>query len=209
MNLNARLFYQERLERLRHQLGDGSAIIAAGRPASRNFPANRYPFRASSHFLYFVGQSIAGALLTVGPEGAKLHVPRPTDSDRLWHGEGTDLTAITTRIGVAVGYVDQLPDVATAMTIPCMDYETNLALTKRLGRPIEKGTVHAYDEPLASAMVTLRLCHDELAIQEIRKAASATTDAHRVALQHIEPGVSCQRIWALMQAEFDPESHYQ
>lgn len=202
MKLSVQPFLQGRIERLRKQLGEGSGLIAAGMPASRNFPANLYPFRASSHFLYLVGASIAGALMHLTPDGAKLYVPRPTDSHRLWHGEGEDLAVISESIGTEVGYVDQLPNIALAMTIPCMDHETNARLTTLLGRPIQKGVFHSLDEPLMTAMVNVRLRHDDLAIQEIRSAAEATVEAHGLAQRSIRPGVSCHEVWALMQAEF-------
>ncbi len=42
---------RQRRQRLA-QLRQTPVILWSGRPLSRNFPANRYPFRASSHFLY-------------------------------------------------------------------------------------------------------------------------------------------------------------
>ena len=41
------------------------ALFASGFSAPRNFAANRQPFRAESHFLYFVGRAIEGAALLV------------------------------------------------------------------------------------------------------------------------------------------------
>ena len=41
----------------------GPVLFAAGLPRARNYAANRYPFRAASHFLYFVGEHLAGAAL--------------------------------------------------------------------------------------------------------------------------------------------------
>ena len=41
------------------------ALVPAGAPTPRNYAANTYEFRASSHFLYFVGLPIPGAMLLV------------------------------------------------------------------------------------------------------------------------------------------------
>ena len=40
---------------LRAHLQGRKVILYSGQAPARNFPANRYPFRASSHFLHFVG----------------------------------------------------------------------------------------------------------------------------------------------------------
>ncbi|MGB5631349.1 MAG: aminopeptidase P N-terminal domain-containing protein, partial [Waterburya sp.] len=36
-------------------------ILWSGSPARRNFAANKFPFRASSHFLYFAGIPVIDA----------------------------------------------------------------------------------------------------------------------------------------------------
>ena len=48
---------------LSRRLGGAPILVSAGRAPSRNYPANRYPFRASSHFLYLVGEAMPGAAL--------------------------------------------------------------------------------------------------------------------------------------------------
>ena len=48
------------------------ALLIAGHSRPRNFQHNRFPFRAESHFLYLVGQSIEGAALLIEPSGATL-----------------------------------------------------------------------------------------------------------------------------------------
>ena len=52
----------------------------------RNFANNPYPFRADSHFLYLVGQSIEGAALVLDPAGDVLYVPPPDPEQELWTG---------------------------------------------------------------------------------------------------------------------------
>src|SRR5690242_9560261 len=76
------------------------AVVSAGTSPPRNYPANTYDFRASSHFLYLVGASLPGAVLLLdGAAGrAELFVPPPAPDDALWHGElpsSADLLAIT------------------------------------------------------------------------------------------------------------------
>lgn len=51
-----------RRERL-SQLVDFPVVLWSGRSRARNFPANTYPFRASSHFLYFAGLPLENAAI--------------------------------------------------------------------------------------------------------------------------------------------------
>ena len=58
-------------------------VVAAGVAPARNYAANTYDFRASSHFLYLTGLPLAGAQLLLVPEAdgapsrAELFVPPP------------------------------------------------------------------------------------------------------------------------------------
>jgi Xaa-Pro aminopeptidase len=45
------------------QLIDFPVVLWAGTSPPRNFPANIYPFRASSHFLYFAGLPLENAVI--------------------------------------------------------------------------------------------------------------------------------------------------
>jgi hypothetical protein len=61
------------IDNLKHQLKirreklaklcDYPVILGAGSPISRNFAANHYYFRASSHFIYFTGISLPNAAI--------------------------------------------------------------------------------------------------------------------------------------------------
>src|SRR5215208_7879282 len=64
--------FAERRKRLIKRFS-GPAIIASGLPRPRNFRANRYPFRAESHFLYLVGVPLQGAALVIDPGCATLY----------------------------------------------------------------------------------------------------------------------------------------
>ena len=54
------------LQQRRVSLGDRLAtpvLLWSGSALPRNFPANQYPFRASSHFLYFAGMPLQNAVI--------------------------------------------------------------------------------------------------------------------------------------------------
>ena len=58
---------RRRLRQLMAQAGLERGVIASGLPQPRNFAHNLYPFRASSHFLYLVGEPLEAALKSVIP----------------------------------------------------------------------------------------------------------------------------------------------
>src|SRR4051812_15110333 len=80
----------------------GPALLLSGLPRARNFPANLYPHRASSHFLYFVGDASPNAALLFADGGAKLFVEPPDPDDALWHGPRPALSELEAAHGLPV-----------------------------------------------------------------------------------------------------------
>jgi Xaa-Pro aminopeptidase len=59
----------------------------------------------------------------------------------------------------------------------------------------------AVDEPLADALIELRLVHDQAGIAGLREAAQATTAAHAAGLRAIRPGIRESVVRAAIEAE--------
>lgn len=179
-----------RRHRLAEHLGDVPALLAAGAAQPRNYPANAHPFRASSHFLYFVGLAVEGAWLLIdGPE-ATLFVTPPAADDELWHGPTPSFAALGEAIGCDVRPRDELEralrgrDVAT---IPVQDLATRGAQESLLLRSLEHPSER--DEALMDAIIALRLVHDDAAIAGLREAAAITEAGHRAAMAIARPGI--------------------
>ena len=104
---------EQRRAKIQAALSPGqAAVITAGLPQARNFPANHYPdFRASSHFLYLVGQHLPMAILLVTHNAATLYHPPPTRSGALWHGVEKSLREISAEIGCEVTPLNQLQSI--------------------------------------------------------------------------------------------------
>lgn len=138
-------------------------VLWAGQPVARNFPANTYPFRASSHFLYFAGRPLPGAALLLEGGKATLFMDDPSPGAALWHGPTPSPAAQAEAIGAQAVYpLADLPQrTASAVTLP-----TNLT--------------QATDQEMAlvQALVNLRLCHDDWALAEMRFAAQVSVQAH-------------------------------
>jgi Xaa-Pro aminopeptidase len=147
-------------------------VLWSGQAASRNFPANVYPFRANSHFLYFAGLPLAQAAIRL--EGGKLTLFMDDTSPEaaLWHGPTPSRAQIATAIGAMAAYPYQhlkacLPG---ATTLPA---QANLAGMAPGPRP---------SSGLVEALVALRLHHDVAALAEIKLAAAVSVTAHQVGM---------------------------
>jgi Xaa-Pro aminopeptidase len=195
-----------RRERLAGRLGRRPALIASGRPRPRNYAANAYPFRATSHFLYLVGLPLRGAYALFDGEGFSLFVEPPSREGALWHGPEPGLSELAAAVGCPVRGRDELEPAlaalgaATVATLPAPDRETCADLSLLLGRDVRPDALSPLDEPLADAMIALRLVHDEAAIAELRAAAAATAAAHEAGMKATRPGLRETAVRAAMEA---------
>lgn len=167
----------------------GPALFAAGLPRSRNYRANRYPFRAASHFLYFVGEHIPGAALLIAEGKATLFAEPPEPDDALWHGPRPSFAELREILAVdAVRPLAEIDDALRAAgsavaTLPTNDAASCAWLSQRLGRAIGpcSGPALAEGSPdaaLADAMIDLRLRHDRAAVDQLRAVGELSAAAH-------------------------------
>lgn len=197
-----------RRARLAQTLGDVPALVVAGSPRARNYPANRYPFRAESHFLYLLGAPLAGAALLVADGRSTLFAVPPADDDALWHGEAETFDALRARTGVdAVESIERLPAALAGeravATIPSNDDVTAAWQSQLLGRTIaarSAARVEGVDAVLADALIALRLRHDEAALAQIRRSVEATVRGHHAGARATRPGVREAAVRAAIEA---------
>lgn len=165
---------RDRRQRLA-QLFDPPVILWAGCSSPRNFPANTFPFRASSHFLYFAGLPLENAAICLESGQMTLFMDEASPGDALWHGEMPSCAEIAQIIGAnAVLPMAEL-QLVDAATVAVQDTTTKLLQSQLLQRPI---ALQGIDLELARAIASLRLTHDSAALEEIRKAAAVTVSAH-------------------------------
>jgi Xaa-Pro aminopeptidase len=184
---------RQRRQKIQAALGtDVCAIIPAGAPSARNFPANHYVgFRASSHFLYVVGQHLPYAVLILTRAESILFNVEPSKSGALWHGEEKSFSQLSQELGCQVNPLRQLTETLAqfknTLRPPSIQAETRLKLIEWTGRDFDQKLDHV----LIEAIVNARLIHDEEAIQQLRYASKLTY------LSHIE-GIKASRMakWA-------------
>jgi Xaa-Pro aminopeptidase len=103
-------------------------ILWSGRSIPRNYPALTYPFRASSHFLYFAGLPLENAAIRLESGKLELFLDDADPSSTLWHGEMPKRAEIAELIGADAAFpMAQLKARATnAATIAVQDSWTQL-----------------------------------------------------------------------------------
>jgi Xaa-Pro aminopeptidase len=166
---------------------DRPIILWSGAALPRNFLANTYPFRASSHFLYFAGLPLRNAALRLADGAVELFWDEPSPKAALWQSLPPSRATIAEQIGATAHYpFAALEQHSTgAATIPSPDPGTRQGQEAILGRSVGLGN-HLephFDRSLAEAIVSLRLVQDEFALGEIRKALTVTIAAHQAGMQ--------------------------
>jgi Xaa-Pro aminopeptidase len=159
-------------------------ILWSGCPCSRNFPANTYPFRASSHFLYFAGLPLSNAAIRLMEGKLELFMDDETPASILWHGPSPTREQVAQQMGADAAFpLAELPARAgEAATIAVQDAATRQQQTQLLDRPIATWEPEGIDCQLAEVIVQLRLCHDSGAVAEMRQAAAVSVAAHQAGM---------------------------
>ncbi|MCP3136409.1 aminopeptidase P family protein [Pyxidicoccus xibeiensis] len=194
-----------RREHLARALGSTPAVLASSRPRPRNYAADQFPFRASSHFLYLFGLAAPDGMGFYDGQGWTLYLPEPGPDDALWDGAVPGFAEIAERTGCTVRARAQLPAALkgrAVATLPTPDLETCMEVAGLLGREVRPGKLLPLDEPLAEAMVALRLRHDDAAVAQLRKAAEVTAPAHLAGMRATRPGLLEAVVRSAMEAEF-------
>ncbi len=196
-----RATFRERCERLDRRL-PGPKLFASGFSRPRNFAHNPYPFRAESHFLYFVGVALEGAALLVDGDDTAVYVDPPNPDDALWFGPRPRLDELARTLEMDVRPLDELSPGEGAALLPPQDPETAFFLSDLVGRDVEScggDVLDGLDAALADAVIALRLLNDDAAVAQLRLAAEATQAAHRAGRDATRPGVREASVRAAME----------
>jgi Xaa-Pro aminopeptidase len=165
---------------------DFPAILWSGGHSPRNFAANVFPFRASSHFLYFAGLPLLNAAIRLEAGKLELFIDDPKPGNALWHGEVPKRDRIAAEIGADAAYpMAELPErLVGAATIAVQDASTWTQQTQLFDRMVLPQILpQGVDLELAKAIATLRLTHDQGALIELQKAADVTVEAHKAGMK--------------------------
>ncbi|MGB8686667.1 MAG: aminopeptidase P family protein [Microcoleus sp.] len=183
---------------------DFPTILWSGSSISRNYPALKFPFRASSHFLYFAGLPLENAVIRLESGKLELFLDDALPSSTLWHGEMPKRDEIAELIGADAAWTmaelklrssSRAPLTANAATIAVQDSLIQSQQSQILDRPLTPSKSPAgIDLELTKAIISLRLTHDPASLAELRAAAAVTVEAHTAGMAatrtaQIEAGV--------------------
>lgn len=161
------------------------AILWSGGSSSRNFPANTFPYRASSHFLYFAGLPLEDAAIRLEGGKLELFIDNPPPGSALWHGEMPARDRLAEIIGADAAFpLEKLSSrAANSATISVQHPPTQTAQSNILNRQVFPANKPAgIDVQLTKAIIALRLSHDEAALTELKQAAKVTVKAHKAGM---------------------------
>ena len=167
------------------QLIDFPVLLWSGTAKPRNFAANIYPYRASSHFLYFAGLPLENAAIRLEDGRLTLFKDDTTPEEALWHGPTPTREEIAAQIGADAAYpLNELGDRANGVAMLGEEDETVQSLQRAM---LQRGIVIPRHRPsgnkaLEKALVKLRMIQDEGALARIRDAIAVTTDAHKAGM---------------------------
>lgn len=171
---------QRRIELAR--LIEYPVVLWSGNANGRNFPANKLPFRASSHFLYFAGMPVINAAIRLDAGKLELFMDDPPPEATLWHGTTPSREEIGKAVGAEATYpLAELARTTEAATVAVQDLATYQRQREILNRTV--GLSDERDLQLAKALVQLRSRHDELALAELRQSAAVSVKAHRAGMR--------------------------
>jgi len=166
-------------------------VIFAGRARSRNYPANTYPFRAGSNYLYYGGPSMEGGAWVIEPgndgeSGCTLLRPPSSLDDAVWVGEAPSDHELAEVAGIPPQSVEDPenlknlidPAESAAFSPPCPVTRKEIADWGLLD-PREDEILHIVD---------MRLQKDEYELAAMRRAADVSVAAHLAAMKAARPG---------------------
>ncbi len=204
--------YVQRRERLLRLL-DRPLVLLAGGEISRNYPANPYPFRADSNFLYFFERPEPGAAAFFDPSDltVTLFLPERTVADALWHGALEPFGEARERHQVhqvlpVEGLEASVALLAKGRAVDALavaDWKT----TRRAAALVMQDLAFDDDQKVGRwevlrALATLRLKKDAVELRHIAATAEVTREAHLLAMRHTRPGVTEQHLAGLVEGAF-------
>lgn len=181
-------------------------LFASGCPRLRNYPAHSYPFRASSHYLFFGAPNEPNQMLMVLNGEATLYRAQPDCDDAVWHGPSKTDEEVAKEFGLqAVKTLEELEDdlstlgIEEVLSLPSPDAATNEVLRRYLGRVPELD--EDPDVDLVDTMMELRRCADSAAQTRLREAVEATVTVQKTLIAACEPGRTEAELRGLLDLE--------
>lgn len=192
---------------------DRPLVLFAGAALSRNYPANTFPFRADSNFLYFFDSPEPGSAALFDPADmtVTLFLPERTLADALWHGEVESFAAVKARQGVqevlAVealeSHVERFAKGRQVDAVAVADFKATQRARALTGQDLQFDVASKVGRAeVIDAIAALRLVKDADELAEMRRTAVVTHEAHVAAIRASKPGVKEELLAGLVEGAF-------
>ncbi len=198
----ARMFdtdtYIQRREALARAMGDGLVLLQGSPLVPRNYPDNVYPFRQSSHVLYYAGiaRPDLWIVLDAATGETTLYGPPWTMDHVIWCGEQPTLDDLAARAGIRlVCAPDALGDALasaqqagrTVHYLPPYRASMEVGLSRALGIGLDEVAAGASAD-LVEAVAEQRLVKTSAEVAEIEDALGVTRDMFVAAMREARAG---------------------
>lgn len=192
--------YRERRQVLRRQMGSGLLLFPGNNESPMNYPANPYPFRQDSSFLYYFGVDKPGfvGLIDVDEDRDYLYGNDFDIDDIIWMGPQPSVRELAEGVGIkSTGDNKQLAERLLAAVkagrrvhfLPPYRMQEQVRIAEWLGLNVEAVTRHA-SESMIRAVVTQRSIKSEAEIREIEKALAISLRIYQTVMTLTKPGVN-------------------
>lgn len=192
---------------------DSPVLLMAGGWLSRNYPANPFPFRADSTFLFFFPEPEANSAALFDPKDGSvtLFLDERTAEDALWHGPLPSFDDIRKKTGVTA--VEKRADLAKLVGKKCgkrqvrgvaiADHSATAELRSITKERLDFQNAKKVGDPeLLHAIARLRNVRTAAEVAEMRAAAAVTREAHTLAMARTRAGITEQELTGLVQGTF-------
>ncbi len=180
-------------------------LLMAGGNKPRNYPDNPFPYRPDSSFLFFFGEAEADAAAFFDPQSGQvqLFLPARSPEGALWYGDVPSLADMQARLGVdAVDSNDELPGKIAALAkgrevdaLAVADPKATALAAEISGQNLnfDSGAGQGRAE-LVLSIAALRSSKDPEELDEMRRTAVITKEAHLEAMGHTRAGILEQEL---------------
>ena len=195
----ARDVYIQRRKVLRNRVGSGLILFLGNEESPMNYPANPFPFRQDSSFLYYWGLDFPGlaAVLDVDSGTETLFGTDFTVDDIIWMGPQKTLAEKAGEVGV--GAARPTNDLKTCLNeavnqgrkihyLAPYRSENLIKIEDLTGIPLIQVCEKA-SEDLIRAVVAQRSIKSEDEVREIEKALDISHDMYTLAMKMSRPGL--------------------
>ena len=196
--------YIARRNKLKHQVKSGLILFFGNNGAPANYPANTYPYRQDSSFLYFYGLHREGLIGVIDVDNDKEYlIGNDIDvEDIVWFGNVDSVADMAVQTGIAESApterLETLVHKAQASGqrihfLPPYRHDTMIQLMDLTGIHPSQQREKASLE-LIMAVIDQRMVKSAAEVEEIEKACAIGYEMHTMAMRLCRPGVTEQSI---------------